>query len=272
LPKIVVKLGGSFLTRKSESDSFPIDIRLIEQAAPSFVFLDRLRRISAETGDLLSGQSLMLVHGAGPFGHALVDGYRSGIEVTPVDIHGSMLVLNRLVMKSLGETGIRSETVSPFDTVEHRGEFVTGELSSRMKDLERRGIVPVSHGDVVPSDSGGIDGYEVVSGDTIACDISLSWKARKIIMVTDMDGILDVDPREGTGKTIPQIGYEECVRMLRGRGRKGSDVTGGIAQKIISCERPIRAGIPLHIISGIRYGNLSAACAGEPVGTVVREG
>ena len=213
----------------------------------------------------------MLVHGAGPFGHALVERIQSGTAMDPVDVHRSVLILNSDVRLELSNMGFRCKTASPFNTVEFDGEFHTDELVYAMKGHEEEGSLPISHGDIVPTSScsGRMGNYEVISGDVITCDLALGWSADMIIMITDLDGILDRDPKVGPGRRIPKIGYSECLDLLKGRSRKGADVTGGIAQKIVYCKKPIYSGIPLQIISGNKKGDLLAACEGGDAGTIV---
>ncbi len=272
MSSIVVKIGGSFLTAKSESHRFPLNIEEIRSQAREFLNLGRLKGISRDIRHILESHRILLVHGAGPFGHAMVEGLKSGYDIDPMHIHASMLVLNEFVIRALTDIGVLCERVSPMDSVLHRGKFHTDRLVKEMVSKERSGILPVSHGDIVPSKNGEIDGHQVISGDLVVRDLSLSWPADRLIMVTDMNGILDTDPRKGEGRTIPRITLDKCTDLLKGRSGKGSDVTGGILQKVISCAEPISAGIPVQIISDEINNALIAACNGQEVGTIIEPG
>ncbi len=271
MPKLVIKIGGSFLTKKSRSDLFPTSIEEIRAQRDRFVEWGGLESISKEIREIAGANRIMIVHGAGPFGHSLVQRSLSGPRIDPRTIHHSMLVLNSAVLQGLSEAGLKARTTSPFDTVQFNGTFHTGRLVSAMRKHADAGLVPVSHGDVVAAISapGRLGSYEVISGDIVVRDLAVNWPADRLIMVTDMDGILDRDPSEGRGRRIPRISQADCLCLLKGRGAKGADVTGGIAQKIASCEEPIRSGIPLHIISGNKRGDLLGAARGAAVGTVV---
>ncbi len=270
MPRFVLKIGGSFITEKSSSDLFPATLEGIKAERDRFVRMDRLRSIAGEIAHAFKTCQIVLVHGAGPFGHALVQRSLSGARVDPLDIHRSMLVLNSVVRDALREAGVPSTTSSPFDLVTHDGRFHAERLISAMARDAERGLMPTCHGDLVPTTTGGLLGpYEVISGDVLASDLALGWSADKIVMVTDTDGILDRDPAQGGGKRIPRIGEKACVELLRGRGRKGADVTGGIASKIAACHRPLSHGIPVHVISGENRGDLLAAVAGLDVGTII---
>jgi isopentenyl phosphate kinase len=270
MTRLVLKIGGSFLTKKTLSEAFPSTIGEIERQKDLFIELDALESICEEIRKVAENHRVAIVHGAGPFGHALVERIRAGAPIDPRDVHSSMLVLNAVVSLSLSRKGIDATTVSPFDTVEANEGFDTDRLVSLMSRRAEEGV-PLSHGDLVPSPSSSspLGPYKVISGDLVASHLAISWPADKVIMVTDLDGILDRDPALGPGSRIPRVGYEETIALLRGRGRKGADVTGGIMEKVVSCRRPILAGTPLQIISGKLKGDLRAASDGAEVGTII---
>jgi len=269
--KIVIKIGGSFLTRKDLSDIFPTTLEHIRSQRDRFLRLGPLESVIDEIIRASVQHRFLVVHGAGPFGHALVQRFRSGTEMDPRDIHKSMVILNSALLSAFSRRGFPAQTVSPFDTAKFDGEFHTEKLTSSMLGCARKGILPISHGDIVPAPGrlGSVNGYEVISGDLIARDLALAWPADRIVMVTDLDGILDRDPKLGEGGRIPTIGLDECLRLLRGRSGPSADVTGGIGGKILACRDAISAGIPLQIVSGLVGGNLTAACDGKDAGTVV---
>jgi isopentenyl phosphate kinase len=274
MSKLVIKIGGSFLTKKAMSEEFPGTLDLILSEGRAFIEEERLKSISVEVQAVCRKHQVMIIHGAGPFGHALVDRILSGASIETLDVHRSMLFLNDALRAALHGIGVNGVTTSPLDCVLFDGKFRTGELTARMMELAKCGNVPISHGDIVRSSgmAGRLGDYEVISGDVVARDLSLDWRADSVIMVTDTDGILDRDPAISGGKRIPRIEYHKCIEVLRGRAGRGADVTGGILQKVTSCREPIFSDIPLKIISGLKRGNLTAAAEGAPVGTTIESG
>ncbi len=274
MSKLVVKLGGSFLTKKDLSDLFPKTIQGIQKDAQRFMRMDNLLSAVSEIQGISERHDLMIVHGAGPFGHALVHGIETGETIDPMDVHASMLVLNEALVQRLASVGLQALTSSPLDFVEFDGTYHTERLVSKMMSDRESGVLPVSHGDIVPANlvTGRLGRFAVISGDVVSSDVSLGWGADRIIMVTDVDGILDRDPNMGPGKRIPRITYRECVELLKSRGGRGADVTGGILGKIIACRGPISKGIPLQVVSGTRAGDLEAASDGGDAGTLIEAG
>jgi isopentenyl phosphate kinase len=274
MSKLIIKIGGSFLTKKAQSGGFPTTVDGIISQGDNFIEKERLESISLEIAEAFKKHRIMIVHGAGPFGHALVERILSGASIEVPDVHRSMLFLNGAVYSILRNRGMNPITLSPMDYVEYDGDFTINSLVSGMTSATDSGKLPVSHGDIVRAraQSGRLGEYEVISGDRVASDLAIGWRADSVIMVTDTDGILDRDPAVAKGQRIPAIGYQECLGLLRGRGAKGADVTGGIAQKVVSCREPILSGIPLKIISGLGQGNLLSATEGADVGTTIRPG
>jgi isopentenyl phosphate kinase len=268
--RVVIKIGGSFITRKSESDAFPSRLRDIRDRGNEFIEGPRLRAIASEIAQAHADHGIMLVHGAGPFGHALVKRIRAGEGIGGDDVHQSMLVLNSAVVEALAEAGVPAVTRSPFDFARFDGKYLTADLTSRMERDLADSLVPVSHGDLIRASApGSVGDFEVISGDVVARDLALAWPADRIVMVTDIDGILDRDPSQGAGETMGRLGYEECLSILKHRSPRGADVTGGIVEKIRNCREPIFGGTPLQIISGLRPGHLASASRGEEVGTII---
>ena len=269
MANLVLKLGGSFLTRKDQGKSFPGTIEEIRSRRKEFIFEDRLKSICNQIEKVSHSHQIILVHGAGPFGHSLVSRLKTLEEGVARLVHESMISLNEVVVGALSGTGLRCKTSSPFDLVNLDGRFHTERIVTKMVKEIDEGILPISHGDVVPRTSGGGGFYSVISGDVIARDLSLYWPADKVIMVTDLDGILDKDPSIEEGETLRRVGLSRALEILESRSAKGPDVTGGILEKVKTCRPAILRGIPLQIISGIPPGNLETACEGEEVGTIV---
>jgi isopentenyl phosphate kinase len=274
MSRLVIKLGGSFITQKRLSNLFPTGAERIEKEAPRFLREENLKAIAREIRAISDKHDLVILHGAGPFGHALVERILAGEPIDPRDVHRSMLTLNSIVLKVLALVGMKCRTSSPFDHARFDTDYDTRALVAKMIGDLAGGLVPVSHGDILPTrgSKGRLGGYEVVSADVLARDIALGWPADRIVMVTDTDGILDRDPAVGPGRRMPRIPYSRCIELLKNRGGVGADVTGGIGQKVMSCRVPISRGIPLQIISGAKKGSLLAASDAADVGTTIEIG
>jgi len=99
-----------------------------------------------------------------------------------------------------------------------------------------RGYIPV-----IASIGLGYDGHAYnINADTVAAEIAVALKAAKVILLTDVAGVLGVD-----GEVVPVLTKEDAEqRIARG------EVTGGMIPKLEACLRSLDR-VPLaHIIDG----------------------
>jgi molybdenum storage protein len=86
--------------------------------------------------------------------------------------------------------------------------------------------------------------------------------ARSIILVKDVDGVYDADPKENPGaKLIPEIDAAKLKRMAL--------PTLPIEPVILDLLPRARLAKSIRIVNGLKRGNLTRALAGEAVGTLI---
>ncbi len=244
----LVKLGGSVITDKSRAKSLRADV------------LDRLASEISE-----SDRQVMLVHGAGSFGHILAeegrlsDGfvgkwqfeYFSKVQrdVRELDMH----VLNSLMDAGLLPVSIPPSTISIYEDGEMK-KF-SPELFALYASL---GMTPVSFGDVV-LDSRRM--FSICSGDHIMHALSTLEEVEKAVFVTDVDGVYDRPPSEEGARLLEYVGPDtEFSSKLA-----NPDVTGGMAEKIRYGMKMAENGVEVLIVNGLVRGRLRKALAGEAV-------
>src|SRR6266404_9006629 len=101
--------------------------------------------------------------------------------------------------------------------------------------------------------------------DTGCFLIAEVFGARKMIYVKDEDGLFNADPKKDSGaRFIPRISVQELLRQ---------DLNDLVVERavleIMLTARHIRE---IQFVNGLKAGQLSAALAGEPVGTVIFNG
>jgi isopentenyl phosphate kinase len=232
---VILKIGGSVLTQKDSDET------LAEE------FEDILAAVARSAPD-----NLVLVHGAGSFGHPHAERHGIG-EDTPshegaYETHAAVARLNRRVVESLDQHGADALPVHPLSCVwRDDGTQVRDASVERLRDA---GFLPVLHGDVVADDGG----VSVLSGDELA--VELADEDEEVGMCTSAGGVLNEE-----GNRLERIG---SVEQLTEFGGETTDVTGGIRGKV---ERL------LSLPSGGRvFGpdEIQEYLSGEPVGTLVR--
>jgi isopentenyl phosphate kinase len=251
---VVVKLGGSVLTRKRE----------VEALRPKV-----LRRLSEELATA-GPTPLVVLHGAGSFGHP--GARKFGLArapapgASPADrSRGAAIVasevrrLHLAVLRSLVAAGLSVGSVPPAThTTNEAGRMVSFD-STPFRTFLDAGLTPVSFGDVVPDRAWG---WSILSADTIAVALAAELKAERVVFVSDVPGVL-VARGPGRPKVHPEV-TEAVVAALQPNAA-GPDVTGGIRGKAEAMLAIAASGADAGLISGLKDGELSRAVRGETV-------
>ena len=210
----VLKIGGSVLTEKGE-----------ERIARS----DAIRRISEEIALAFATargekKKLVLVHGAGSYGHPQAKVYLKSGEVKDALItHESVKELNRIVVSTLTEFGLKAMPIHPLSCVVSKGPGIEYKIKEQIALALKIGITPVLHGDVILNEK---DGFHILSGDQLVVYAAKEFKTCKVGVGTDVDGVL----RE-KGVVIRKITPAEVDKMSI-KGSEHVDVTGGMKKKV----------------------------------------
>lgn len=253
-----MKLGGSVLTDK---------------AAYATPRSDDIRRLAREVASVLEASPtagpLILVHGAGSFGHTLArqhklkdgDDGNGDRRLAFARVHADVRALQALVLHSLRDAGVPAVSHSTYDLARlDRGELATF-AHAAIGDTLRAGLVPVLGGD------GALDasrGFGILSGDTLMVELARAYRPKVAIFATDVDGIFDRFPE---GRLLPRV--DAGTRLAAGEAR-GADVTGGMGGKLARARDVAATGVPVRVMNGAVAGRLADALAGRDVlGTLV---
>ncbi|MDD5022635.1 MAG: isopentenyl phosphate kinase [Candidatus ainarchaeum sp.] len=212
---MILKLGGSVITKKF--DYLETDDKNIEYLA---------RAIGSVWDPKME---LILIHGAGSFGHApvLAHGLHSGIKTKKqvlgfADTHSSCSYLSNFIADRLIKSGVPAVVVSPVVVIRQINGRISKFDTSTVFELLKKGYLPVMHGDMVlDSKLGG----SICSGDQIST--YLGKKAKKIIFGTNVDGVM------ANGKLVEKItknNFKDIEKHLK--SSSAPDVTGGMAGKV----------------------------------------
>ena len=262
----VVKYGGNAM----------IDEGLKRAFAQDMVFLRRV------------GLRPVVVHGGGPQISAMLtrlgiaSEFRGGLRVTtPESMDVVRMVLTGQVSRELvglinahgpfgvglsGEDGgllrARRRTAMvdgvPVD-VGHVGDVV--EVDPRaVQDLLDAGRIPVVS--TVAPDVDDPTQVLNVNADTAAAALAVALGARKLIILTDVEGLYTDWPDRGS--LARQIRVSELARLLPG-------LEAGMVPKMEACLRAVRGGVPqAHIVDGRQaHSVLNEVFTEEGVGTMV---
>lgn len=246
---IVVKYGGHAMVDEKLKQDFALDIILMKYV----------------------GMNPVVVHGGGPqIGSFLkrlsiesefVDGMRVTDSQT-MDVVEMVLVgkVNKEIVSLINGNGGRAVGLSGKDGglilaekmkyIKARGQdrapeiidmgmvgAITSVDSRVLLELMKSGFIPV----IAPVGGGNNGETYNINADLVAGSIAASLKARKLVLITDTEGVLDRD-----GKLISTLKKEEALELI-GAG----DIKGGMIPKVKCCMEALSDGVrKAHIIDG----------------------
>ncbi|MBR1657437.1 MAG: acetylglutamate kinase [Synergistaceae bacterium] len=233
---VVIKYGGNAMTSESLKQQVMEDIVLLR----------------------LVGVNVVLVHGGGPEINSLMDRLRKkpefvdGLRVTDqetIDIVQMVLAgkVNKSLVNLLETKGGRAVGLSGIDDRLIEAKFkdkrlgLVGEITrvnpEAVLDLLAKNYIPVIS-TIAAGENGEIFN---INGDTAAAYIAGALNAERLIMMTDIAGILR-DPKDPS-TLIPEITVDEAHAL-----RESGGITGGMIPKAECCIKAIKEGVKKVII------------------------
>ena len=262
--RVVVKLGGGLITKKDEWKKFDIE---------------RMQAVSIVLSKLSSlGASIVVVHGAGSFGHILAKEWAISGGMNPdisseqreaVDqIRSDMNELNSLVVSCLEEVGLECDSLPPSEWAFGTGKDFDGPLESFIRPSNLP--IPITFGDAV--DTGDEAEFGILSGDDLMLRLSteLPGVTHSIFLMGDAQGILDKPPTERGAKLLTTWSPST---YFKSEHRSEIDVTGGIMLKIERASEISNDVEEVWILDGRRPERiLELVRTGETIGTKILPG
>ncbi len=246
----IVKLGGSVITDKTKEQTFKPKV---------------MDQLSSELKK--SDKQMIIVHGAGSFGHILAkkyelnEGYKRYEQVKGFSLtHEMVQTLNSLVLKSLQKNDIPAVSISPHSIVkldDHK--LMKIDLKVFEEYLEKQ-FIPVTFGDVV------LDkklGFSICSGDLLVMALAEYFKPEKVIFVMDEDGLYTSNPKiDDKAKLIKSSSLKELEKLSTSLDEH-ADVTGGMGGKLDTIKNISKQGIDAVLLNGNKPNRLYEVLVGK---------
>ena len=250
---IIVKLGGSAITNKDRLRSFRRStcLRLCEE----------LKQARHE---------LILVHGAGSFGHILAEkaGLSKGVQESDIaklrqisQIHRDVLSLNGKVLSCMRKYRMRGFPLPPYSLATFSSGDIKDFCPGKFERAISNGYVPVTFGDVVPDRE---MTFSICSGDLLMLELAKHFEPEKVIFVADVDGVFDRDPKSSARARLVEVVSPDNISLIFAGTRKG-DVTGGMGAKLARMTEIARYCENCMILNGNAEGRLEDAVKGNEV-------
>ncbi len=274
---MIIKFGGSVITKKSEKGVYnsKITSQLLDELRQFYEDKSENKKSKKKKKDRKISYDIILVHGAGSFGHIsakkyqLDEGFHDREQLIGLsEVHHDVRDLNLRFMHDLLLNGFPGISIPPMIILRNRAKMISymdSEIFSKVIDME---CIPVTFGDVVPDDS---LGFSICSGDSIIQKLSLVFKPERVIFITDVDGLFTSNPLlEKNAKLITNLTTKSFSSACMNENIN-LDVTGGIYLKAKIALSLGNSGIETYLINGNVKGRLSSALLGESVvGTIAK--
>ena len=254
---IVIKYGGNVLIDRNIFDNFITDVSILNKL----------------------GLSIVVVHGGGPRIKRELDKsniqskFIRGLRVTDenmIKIVESVLIeFNNDIVNSLKENG--SEAISIHTKKNNIIEVSQESLelgyvgipqkinNSILEDILKQKKIPI----ISPLGLGSDNQAFNINGDTAAGAVAKSLKSRRLLLMTNVEGVLDKNK-----KLIEEISSTEVLKMI-----KEETITGGMIPKINTCLDAVNNGVTaVGIIDGRKqHSILFEIFSDKGSGTLIRK-
>lgn len=251
--RIVIKVGTSTLTHETGR----INIRRME----------RFVKVLADVAN--SGRELILVT-SGAIG---VGRGKLGIREKPADIPA------RQAYAAVGQSELMYFYDKAFGSYNHTvaqillSKDVVDDLPRRenavntFQKLLELGVIPIiNENDSVAVEE--LEGHNYGDNDTLSAVVAGLADADALIIVSDIDGLYDKNPRQHPdANLIPLVTVIDSRIRAMASGTGSSRGTGGMTTKLLAAEIATEQGIPMAIVSGEKPNLLYDLLEGKQVGT-----
>jgi len=234
---LVIKIGGSVITDKSKKSYFKQKV---------------MKRLAFELKN--SNKEIVLVHGAGSFGHVLAkqynlnDGFKNSSQLKGFSVtHAMVQQLNSLVLKELHEVGVLAVSIPPHAFLKLNNHKPISSDFNIFKEYLKLGFTPVTFGDVVLDET---LSFSICSGDLLLQMLADWLKPDKIIFVIDEDGLYTSNPKiDKNAEFIRKANIDE-LENLTTKPDAHDDVTKGMQGKIETIKNIANLGIDTILLNG----------------------
>jgi acetylglutamate kinase len=254
--KIVIKYGGNVLIDKDIFNNFIDDINILNKL----------------------GLSIVVVHGGGPRIKRELDKsniqtkFIRGLRVTDkkiikiiesvlIDFNNDIVIA--LKKKGLEAISINTKTNNIINVVPEKEELGFVGIPNKINTDIIKGIIDKNQIPVVaPLGLGKNNDPYNINGDTAAGAIAKSLNARRLLLMTNVEGVLDKEKN-----LIAEISSSKILEMI-----KNEIITGGMIPKINTCLDAVNKGVRGVVIMDGRKNHsiLNEIFSDAGVGTLIR--
>jgi isopentenyl phosphate kinase len=211
---------------------------------------------------------VILLHGAGSFGHPQAARHRIGRG--PIDdarrggvseVLAAVGSLHAEVVAAAAEAGLRPVSLPLHALCSSQGDDLIGLPVEAIERLLAEGHTPVMSGTLVRDEA---VGWRVVSADEIMQVLAEEFDPRLALFATNVDGVFHPHPDAPGAERLAVLRGREMVERLAALGDEGTDVTGAMRGKLLRALTMAEV-CPVRIVNGTVRGRVLDALKGKDV-------
>lgn len=250
-PRVVLKVGSALLVGKGGKANREWLAGLVAEIAAA--------RARGQQVVVVSSGAIAL--GAARLG--LAKGGRGSLADAQASAAVGQIALAGLWSELLGTHGLTAaQLLLTLEDLEDRRRYLNA--SATLGRLLKAGAIPV----INENDSVATAEIRFGDNDRLAARVAQAAHAQAVILLSDVDGLYDRDPREAGATMLPRVEGVTAEVHAMASGTSGSGMgSGGMTSKLQAAEIATRAGIALAIINGTYPQPLERALGGG-IGTV----
>ncbi len=248
--RLVIKVGSALLIDAGEPRAAWLASLVQDIAA---LRADGVRVVLVSSGAIALGAARL----------KLARGGRGSLADAQAAASVGQIALAGLWSQALAAHGlVAAQMLLTIDDLEDRRRYLNA--SATFERLLEAGAVPV----VNENDSVATEEIRFGDNDRLAARVAQAAGADAVLLLSDVDGLYDRDPREPGAALVPRVeGVTEAIMAMASGASSSGMGSGGMASKLQAARIAERAGIALGIVNGTHESPIANAMA-SGTGTV----
>lgn len=240
--RLVIKVGSALLVTKGAPRK-----KWIEELIKDLAILrsEDVEIILVSSGAIALGAARLGLHG----------GLRKSLADAQAAASVGQISLSALWARNLEKVGITAaQILISLSDLEDRRRYLNA--SATLTRLIEAGAVPV----INENDSVATEEIRFGDNDRLAARVAQAARADCLLLLSDVDGLYDRDPKEQGAIFIPKVeGVTAKTLAMASAGSSSGMGSGGMVSKLQAAQIAERAGITLVIVNGNKKSPISSA-------------
>jgi glutamate 5-kinase len=255
LKRVVIKVGSSTLVAEDGTPDRAYIDDLVDQIA-------RVREQGVKTVLVTSGA---IAAGRETLGDVLDQNDIPSLQAAASVGQVQILAMYAALFASRG-IPVGQVLLTKHDTAHRQAYLHARDTMERLMSLD---VVPI----VNENDTVAVDEIRFGDNDTLAALVAAMISAELVVLLTDIEGLYDADPRSDQEARLVEHVDEVTDQVLAAAGGTSSSVgSGGMVTKLEAARVLMQAGVPMVVCDGRREDVIVDAVEGKPVGTLFAGG